>query len=295
MLNAPVAPTYPSGKPSHPVSADARAAALVFLRQLAAELSSGTVNLPCFPDVVLRIRKALADPKNTPARTVSIVGAEPRLAARLMQSANSAAFNPTGKTVTDLRHAITRLGHQIVQSSAMAFAVQHMKDEASLRSIAEPLSALWRKSITVALLCQIVAGRTRITPDEAFLTGLLHGIGRLYIMVRAIGKTDEFKDPEAFIDLVSGWQATIGKSVLENWGFAPPMCEALADQADYERPRQPDADLSDVLIVSIALCEGHPMGGIAAFETIGLSDQDCADIMAQAARQLDSLQSALGG
>ena len=30
-----------------------------FLSCLAAEVSKGTVNLPCFPDIVLRIRKAL--------------------------------------------------------------------------------------------------------------------------------------------------------------------------------------------------------------------------------------------
>ena len=64
MLNAPAAPTYKSGKqsvaPNGTASpADARAALLQFLAQMAAELSSGNVDLPCFPDVVLRIRKAL--------------------------------------------------------------------------------------------------------------------------------------------------------------------------------------------------------------------------------------------
>lgn len=36
----------------------------------------------------------------------------------------------------------------------------------------------------MASISQVVARRTQISPDEAFLTGLLHGIGRLYIMVR---------------------------------------------------------------------------------------------------------------
>ncbi|MEA3150701.1 MAG: hypothetical protein QOD56_1640, partial [Gammaproteobacteria bacterium] len=186
MLNAPAAPTYQSGKasvaPTGSQSPDeARGAALQFLAALAAEVSSGTVDLPCFPDIVIRIRNALADPKSTPEKTVTIVGAEPRLAGRLLQTANSAAFNPSGKPLTDLRTAITRLGHQLVQSAAMAFAVQHLKDESSLKSIAKPLSELWKESIAVASICQVVARRTGVSPDEAFLTGLLHGIGRLYI------------------------------------------------------------------------------------------------------------------
>jgi HD-like signal output (HDOD) protein len=307
MLNAPAAPTYKSGQqsvaPNGAASpAETRAAALLFLGQLAAELSSGAVDLPCFPDVVLRIRKALDDPKNTPAKTVTVVGAEPRLAARLLQTANSAAFNPTNKPVTDLRTAITRLGQQVVQSAAMAFAVQHMKDEDSLRSIAEPLGELWKESISVALLCQIVAGRTKVSPDEAFLTGLLHGIGRFYIMVRAIGKAREFSNQESFNELVAGWQASIGKAVLENWGFAAEMCEAVAVQSDYQRGRKRNAELTDVLIVSIVLCEALRMPaprtidseGIESFATIGLSDLACADILTQAELQLGSLQDALG-
>jgi hypothetical protein len=83
MSTTPVAPTYKSGKGSvapadSSTPQEARGAAFQFLSELAAEVSSGTVDLPCFPDVVLRIRNALADPTTTPERTVTIVGAEPR-------------------------------------------------------------------------------------------------------------------------------------------------------------------------------------------------------------------------
>jgi HD-like signal output (HDOD) protein len=281
---------------------EARAAALQFLGELAAEVSSGTVDLPCFPDIVLRIRNALADPKSTPEKTVVIVGAEPRLAARLLQTANSAAFNPSGRPLTDLRAAITRLGHQLVQSAAMAFAVQHMKNEQSLRLIAKPLSELWKESIAVASIAQGVARRTKVSADEAFLTGLLHGIGRLYIMVRAVGKLSALTQRDAFLELIEGWHPSIGKAVLENWGFADEMSEAIGDQLDRVRRRKHEADLSDVLVVSIVLAEhmNEPaprsiaVDGLAAFATIGLSAQDCTNIIEHAEYHLGSLQDALG-
>jgi len=307
MSNGPAAPTYQSGKnsvaPQGDVAPDAlRVAALQFLGGLATELSTGKVNLPCFPDIVLRIRKALEDPKNTPAQTVKIVGAEPRLAARLLQTANSAAFNPTGRPITELRTAITRLGHQLVQSATMAFAVQHMRDEVSLRSIAESLSQLWKESISVGLICQVVARRTSVTPDEAFLTGLLHGIGRLYIMVRAVDKIAQLGNPSEFDIMIDGWNASIGKAVLENWEFADPLCEAVANQRDYDRPLVEQPDLSDILIVSRVLGDALrmpapreiDMQGIAAFQSIGLSAQDCEEMLAEAEEQLRSLQEALG-
>ena len=307
MLNAPAAPTYRSGKESVAAaggasSDEARGAALQFLGELAAEMSSGTVDLPCFPDIVIRIRNALADPKSTPEKTVTIVGAEPRLSARLLQTANSAAFNPTGRPLTDLRTAITRVGHQLVQSAAMAFAVQHMKNEASLRTISRQLTELWKESISVASICQVIARRTKVSPEEAFLTGLLHGIGRLYIMVRAVGKTKALADHAAFLDLVSSWHASIGKTVLENWGFAPEMTEAIGDQDDTQRKRRTEADLTDVLIVGIALGRALRMPAprtiavaeVPAFATIGLSNLDCTTILTHAEYQLGSLQDALG-
>src|ERR1700678_645689 len=127
MSNAALAAKSPSGEA--PVAGtgvtaivDERTAAMQFLHNLAAEVSEGTVNLPSFPDVVIRIRKALADPEAKLTQTAKIISSEPRLAARLIQPANSAAYNPSGKALTDLRAAVTRLGHRPVQSSAMAYA-----------------------------------------------------------------------------------------------------------------------------------------------------------------------------
>ncbi len=303
----PTAPTYrgenvPAATKNSSALPDIRSAAMGFLGHLAAEVSGGTVDLPCFPDVVIRIRKALDDPNTTAEQTVTIVGTEPRLAARLLQTANSAAFNTTGRPLKDLRSAITRLGHQIVQSAAMAFAVQQVKDAESLRSIAKPLSELWKQCISVAAICHVVARRTQVSPDEAFLTGLLHGIGRLYIMVRAVGQAQAFGNDPAFIDLVVGWHAQIGKAVLENWDFAEQMAEAVGDQADYERRFKHEPDLTDVLIASIVLggALGGPapraiaMEGIGAFQIIGLTQQDCDAILSHAEVQIHSFHEALG-
>jgi HD-like signal output (HDOD) protein len=309
MSDIPEAPTYRSGKssvaPADSATPEAvRAAALQFLGRLAAEVSSGTVDLPCFPDIVIRIRNALVDPKTTPERTVTIVGAEPRLTARLLQTANSVAFNQSGKHIADLKTAITRLGHQLVQSAAMAYAVQQMKNEQSLRSIARQLGELWKESIAVASICQVLARRTKVSPDEAFLAGLLHGIGRMYIMIRAVGRGAEFGNYNTFMDMVSGWHASIGKAVLENWGFAGDMADAVGNQDDGERERRrgQEADLTDLLIAGVmlgrTLKEPAPRKveskGVAAYAVLGLTDQECAAILRHAEYQLGSLQETLG-
>lgn len=300
------APTYRSGAESVPASGAAatveeRANALAFLQRLATEVSKGTIDLPCFPDVVIRISHALADPNATSDKVVTIVGAEPRLAARILQTANSAAFNSSGKPLTDLRSAITRLGQQLVQSTAMSYAMQHMKNEASLRSIAQPLTELWNKSIAVASICRLVAARTKVPADEAFLTGLLHGIGKLYIMARAVSATDGLGGAQSWMELISGWQAPIGKAVLQSWGFAEEMYEAVGDQDDLERRWKHEAKLIDVLIASLVLAdamkkpEPRNLGteGVNAFLSIGVTPAECSAILDQAVEQIRLVHEAL--
>ena len=299
------APTYRSGAQSVPASDAAatpeeRASALAFLQKLATEVSKGTVDLPCFPNVVIRISHALADPNATTDKVVTIVGAEPRLAARVLQTANSAAFNSSGKPLSDLRSAITRLGQQMVQSTAMSYAMQQMKNEASLRSIAQPLSELWSRSIAVASICRLVAVRTKVAADEAFLTGLLHGIGKLYIMARAVSASGGI-GAQSWIELIGGWQAPIGKAVLQSWGFAEEMCDAVGDQDDIDRRWKHQAMLVDVLIASLVLAdalktpEPRNLGtkGINAFLSIGVTPADCSAILNQADEQIRLIHEAL--
>jgi HD-like signal output (HDOD) protein len=298
----PVPAPTPAPAPSAAIDPNERASALAFLANLATEVSKGTVNLPCFPDVVMRIRKALAEPDVGLSEIVRIVGTEPRLAARLLQAANSAAFNPAGKHLTDLRAAITRLGHRPVQSAAMSFAVKQLRLAPALRAISKPLNVLWEQSISVAAICQVIARRTRVSPEEAFLTGLLHGIGRLYIMVRSVGKSDKLYQDPAFVDMIESWHAAIGKAVLENWGFDEHMSEALGDQEDYDRSGKADPDLTDVLVVAVALGrvlrEPGPRSvdtdSIKSFGRLHLTPQNCSEILRHAEHQLGSLHAALG-
>ena len=296
--------TFKTGKRSEPAAGTTGAqglTALEFLTNLATELSRGPVDLPCFPNVVIKVRDALNDPKTSIEETVRLVGSEPRLAARILQTANSATFNPSGKRITELRTAIARLGQQLVQSAAMSFAVKCMKDEPKLRPIAKPLSELWQDSIAVACICQVLARRTKVKADEAFLTGLLHGIGRLYIMAHAVGKSTATDTDFLGDDLTAGWHPSIGKAVLENWRIGEDVAEAVNDQNDYgRRVRRGNADLTDILIVSTILAgtlKGRgviSMESVSSFQTMGLTAEDCKTTLTDAAHQLGSLKDALG-
>jgi HD-like signal output (HDOD) protein len=264
-------------------------------------MADGKVNLPCFPDVVVRIRRALDNPQTRIAQTVQIVGTEPRLAARLLQTANSVIFNQSGKPVIDLRTAVTRLGTRLVQSTAMAFAVQQMRMAPVLKSVRRPLKELWEESISAATLCQLIARRTAVNADEAFLTGLLHGIGRLYIMVHAASDPGKTRYERSLLELIDGWHPAIGRAVLENWGFPDAMAAAVAQQQDYGYTSKV-ADQTDILIAGLVLAAAMRPGAsriiqssqVKPFARLGLRAEECRAMLAVTARHIGALRGALG-
>jgi HD-like signal output (HDOD) protein len=95
-----------------------------FVQALAAELSEGKVELTGFPDVAARVQHVLSDDEVSTERVVKVLSSEPILATQLLQMANSVAFNPGGRAITDLRTAVARVGLNVVRTSTIAYAVR---------------------------------------------------------------------------------------------------------------------------------------------------------------------------
>jgi HD-like signal output (HDOD) protein len=206
------------------------AKAFAFVEMLALELSDGRIELPAFPDVAVRLRRVLSDESVSSAQVVKVVSAEPALVARLLMSANSAAMNPQGPRVTDLRNAVTRLGFNLVRSAALAFAMDQIRKSKTLVPLLRPLAELWERSVLVAALSYVLAKRcSTVNPDAALLAGLLHGVGRLYILTRSARHPELFEDPATYHEIVRDWHANVAKAILENWEISDEIVQAVEE------------------------------------------------------------------
>ena len=282
----------------------AKSAAFDFVRSLSIELSSGRVELPSFPDVAVRVRRALADETSTVDQVVRIVGSEPALAARLLKLSNSAMLNRSGKQVTDLRTAVNRMGHNMVRSAAISFAMAQIRSASKLKGLERFLEDLWESSTHVAALSFVLATRlTRLNPDEAMLAGLLHGIGKLYIVTRAEKHPVLFMQPAEMNDMICDWHAAIGKAILENWEFAESMSEAISAQDDLSRESDEAPNLSDVIAAAILMASfaSDPaalelaMQNSPVIDRLRLNAAKASIIMGESAAEIASLRSALKG
>jgi HD-like signal output (HDOD) protein len=277
--------------------------AFAFVQALACELSTGKVELPSFPDIAMRVRQVLADESVSPEKVVRVVGSEPALAARLLQLANSAALNFSGKAVTDLRTAIARMGFNMVRSAAIAFAMSQLKKVDSLKGLEVPLEALWRRSAGVAAMSHAVARRlAKVNPDTALLAGLLHGIGQLYILTRTAKHPKLFANEAVYHNIVRDWHSSIAKALLENWDMAEEIVEAVGNYEDIERTHAGPTDLTDVLTVGYLLASyrEHPesielnMQGISACERMQLDPAGYEKLIKESGDEIAAVQAALG-
>jgi HD-like signal output (HDOD) protein len=132
-----------------------------------------------------------------------------------------------------LNNAVNRLGLNLVRTVSTAFALRQLSRDSSLGAIRPELERVWTTSNEVASICYAVAkqafGRQ---PDDAMMAGLLHSIGRLYILLHAHQNDPGLRADPDFVETLETWQPIIGKAILEAWGLPQRICEAVENQ-DY--------------------------------------------------------------
>jgi HD-like signal output (HDOD) protein len=273
---------------------------LEFLSNMAEALAAGAVDLPAFPQVVIRVQAALKDPNYTPQTIARVISTERTLADRLLQMANSTAFNATGRVIIDLGVAINRLGAQKVYSVALGHAVAHIRQNDLLRSIAPKLDELWSECVTVAHFSEAVAKRNSLPFPGAFAAGLLHGIGRFYILVQSARQGASHQPVPLNAALIDAWHPAIAKAVLKNWQMDEAVCEAVGAQGEVHIVRSGAPTLTDVLIASIRLAtrlqnsyDTTNLNAGGAFARLDLSGEACKSLIAQAREETRALQRAL--
>jgi HD-like signal output (HDOD) protein len=275
-----------------------------FVRALAAELSKGEVELPSVPDIVVKLQRALSDENVSNDTVVRVVGVEPVLAGRLLNMANSAALNASGRKIADLRTAVARVGFNIVRSAALAFAVDQLRRAEEFRDLQGPLDALWKESVQIAALSHVLARRfTSLNGDAALLAGLMHNVGRIYILTRASRHPQLMADPLTYKSMVRDWHSNVAKAVLENWRVAEEIVDAVTSYEDLDRDARGPVTLTDVLSLAVLVERGRCAAEASApdermlkgLKRLQLQSGDCVSVIDESAEEIAALRIALGG
>lgn len=276
------------------MSSTAHAVGFSFVERLAQDLRDERLELPAFPEAVIRIQRLLQSADTRTEDVVRILSSEPALAARLLRMANSAEFRRVDQNITDLKTAVARMGFNMVRSVAVAFAMRQLRRKDTYTPTAQlQLEQAWEESLAASAMCFVIAKRfTRLNPDQALLTGLLHVLGRLYIIMRS-KDMPELSDAE-MRQVIDGWHATIGKAILETWGLPETLQHAVEHQDELEMAQEGDVSLTDVLIAAKLLAKGEGDGGrFPALRRVNVAMTGGAKPMDQYEEELKNVRASL--
>ncbi len=271
-----------------------------FVSLLALELENGDIRLPSLPDVVLKIRKMLESDNCDFERISQAVSVDPVLVSRLFVFANSAYYNRGNIKAETLDAAIGRLGFEVVRNTAMSLAMKQLYNSDKNSDAAKYQRAVWARGMKLSCMAYAIArNSSALNHETAYLCGLMHEVGKLYILTKAEDFPEFLGDSTSLDAVMEEWNPQISKSIIESWGF-PDEIAASTDPATYlVHDTEATPDLVDVIVVAKLLLDGNEDKLQTVFEEdescikLGINEDIAADVMLSYRDKLKSMQQSL--
>lgn len=197
--------------------------------------------LPALPQAVREVMQALQQDDVSVERSVHLIEQDQSLAVRTLRVANSAFYGMSGR-VGRIGDAVTLLGLRAVSGVLLAVSFSNGLD--TTRCTGFSFRAFWRHSMATALAARLLAPRLRLDPDEGFVAGLLHDIGKLVLAAHfpaegaqaiALARSADVSDFEAERATLGLTHAGIGAVLVRHWRFPAGVAQAV------EHHHQPSA------------------------------------------------------
>lgn len=222
-------------------------------------IASDQLALPSLPDIALQLTKECKSDQASANSLANIISTDPGITAQLIHICNSPIYR-TRTVIEDLHMAIARLGLRKVKDLVVSIAMKQLY-QASTDVLQERFRELWLASTKTAALCRLLADDYDfINTEQAMLTGLLHNIGALPLLVMINDEPDLIDDAPAVDSLMRSLQGEIGCRIFKAWHFPEHMMQAAAHCYDFDRQHPEPVDYVD--IVQVALVEGSIFTGL---------------------------------
>jgi len=213
------------------------------------------IELPVFNPVALELLQLLGDPSTDIDTIICTINEDQALSAQVLKMANSAAFSGLIRSET-IKESAVRLGTRQITNLAMAAsqAALHTSDNPLINAI---IQDLWAHSHACALGCRTLALKTgnQSLADQAYMAGLLHDIGKLYIL-KAMERISQDKETGVvlekglILEVFSEMHVELGCRLMDHWNI-PPVYRAIVADHHLEHIDPQDTLLAIVRLVNI--------------------------------------------
>ena len=193
---------------------------------------SGLGALPTPPKIYLRLTQALNSPYSSIEEVGEIVQEDPALTLKLLQISNSAYFAARQKIVTPMQ-AVQIVGVDILRALVLCIHAFKFYQDRHFKSIS--ITELWDHSLRTATAARKLARYENLSLeqcDEAFVSGLLHDIGKLvlaanadadYAIIMDRSRREGTPVDQLEWEIFGATHAQIGAYLLGLWGLPEPV------------------------------------------------------------------------
>ena len=238
-----------------------------------------------FPAAASQLMAACNDESCTIRELTEIIKYDPGLSMRLLKIANSPLYGCSGQ-IRSIDHATVVLGLRALRDLAISTALGDVFDSGT-QSTAAVRTDLWQHSLACGCVARLLAEKVEdVVPDEAFLGGVIHDVGKLFILdydtdnyVQLLSSSKKSGLTAAEVDHYGMPHTDVGRRCGQDWGLPDEIVDVIGCHHDPET-----ADFSGRL-VQIVFAANHLVD--LWFDEAD-SEFSTAEILARAQIEIDS-------
>ncbi|MEK6642845.1 MAG: HDOD domain-containing protein [Planctomycetota bacterium] len=196
-------------------------------------------SLPALAPVATRILSLTGDDHSNAKQLIEAVGSDPSLTARVLSVLGSAQYGVRTDSV-NLDHAIKMLGFQTIRQLALAAKVMEVFGSTGKERVEDGLDRreFWKHCLGVACAARGIAAATKcgVAPEEAFVLGLLHDLGKVAldtVMPKSYARVVR-QSRQAYGDIADIERAilgvdhtVVGHRLAERWNLPQSLVECI--------------------------------------------------------------------
>jgi putative nucleotidyltransferase with HDIG domain len=197
------------------------------------------VTLPSLPSTVAHIMRLVSDPQCSLNAVAQAVSADPPLAIKTLRLVNAAYYGLRQK-VSTIEHAVILLGIKVIKNLAFTASVFDIMKGS--------VDGFFRHSIATGLAMRVLVEVRQVNcivqaPEEAFVCGLLHDIGK--VILREFLPRESAQVAQICLESGALWQdvereiigvdhAQIGARLAQKWKLPDVLSQAVGGHHDLK-------------------------------------------------------------
>jgi HD-like signal output (HDOD) protein len=206
-------------------------------------LANHVKSIPTLPTVLIELSRRMDDPKTSSDDLAQVIQQDQAIASKVLKLVNSPFYGYSGR-INSINQGIVILGFNAIKNLVLSTSVMEaFKDIESGDNFR--MDMLWVHSASVAGLAKLLAERSGAAdPEEAFVCGLLHDIGKVLLWssepkllsgcIQA-SRTHRVPFDELELRVLGFMDSELAAVLAENWKFPASLRECLRWRPQPER------------------------------------------------------------